>query len=78
MSDFIVVSGLPPFTPCQNYQPFHQPLPHPSEWRNFIVQLLSKARIRRGGRPANFSVFRVARRGMSKTCALDPGERFPL
>ncbi|WP_143286640.1 hypothetical protein [Burkholderia ubonensis] len=74
MSDFIVVSGLPPFTPCQNYQP----LPHPSEWRNFIIQLLSKARIRRGCRPANFSAFRVARRGVSKTCAPDPGERFPL
>ncbi|WP_157259294.1 hypothetical protein [Burkholderia ubonensis] len=74
MSDFIVVSGLPPFTPCQNYQP----LPHPSEWRNFIVQLLSKARIRHCDRPANFSAFRVACRGMSKTCAPDPGECFPL
>ncbi|WP_124470556.1 hypothetical protein [Burkholderia ubonensis] len=74
MSDFIVVSGLPPFTPCQNYQP----LPHPSEWRNFIVQLLSKARIRRGSCPEIFSVFRGARREMSKTCAPDPGERFPL
>ncbi|WP_167389792.1 hypothetical protein [Burkholderia ubonensis] len=74
MSDFIVVSGLPPFTPCQNYQS----LPHPSEWPDF-----HRSAIKQGTHPsrwwsANFSVFRIARCIASKTCASDPERLHPL